>query len=118
MKETITTVTYSISGIPSVCLHFEGEIRKSELPVSLQREFGFTNHCGEVNEEVMAIQFFTIGKDITVEVDVDDVEVHAMIINDISDLYENHKRMYALEGLEFELKKTSKIVKVKRVKKH
>ena len=43
MKETITTVTYSISGIPSVCLHFEGEIRKSELPVSLQREFGFTN---------------------------------------------------------------------------
>ena len=32
--------------------------------------------------------------------------------------YENHKRMYALEGLEFELKKTSKIVKVKRVKKH
>lgn len=96
--KTMTTITYAIGNNIITVLHFEGEIKKSQLPAVLRDKFSFTNHLGE-SESVISTQQFTIGEDVIVTVDVDDVNVEdCIIINSISDILKNHEKMYMLEG--------------------
>lgn len=97
--KTMTTIKYFIGNVTANVLHFEGEIKKSQLPVALRNMFEYTNHL-EDSELVLANQLIPIGKDVTVEVDIDDVNAEDIIfINKIVDILNAHKKMYMLEGL-------------------
>lgn len=98
MKETITTITYSVCGTPSTRLHIKGEIKKKDLPSSIRDDFEYTNHLGQT-ELVTKIQNFNINDDINVDVDVDDVENGIYVYSNINELYEAHKMYYLLSRL-------------------
>ena len=90
--KTITSITYSVCGTPSTRLHFQGEVKVSDLNSEVVKDFEghTTNHFGK-SEDVLQNSFIELGNKITVEVEVDDFEDNSIIITSTtSTLNETH----------------------------
>lgn len=101
--KTITSITYSIDGVPSTRLHIQGEVKVSDLNSEVVRDFEdhTTNHFGK-SEDVLQNSFIELGNGVTVEVEVDDFEDNSIIITSTtSTLNETHVKYCVLARMIF-----------------
>ena len=101
--KTVTTITYNVAGIPSTCLHFEGEVKITSLVREVAKDFyGYTtDHFGQ-SEDVLHSSFIELSDDVTIEIEVDDIEDNSIInFNNISEFEETHIKYAMLARMIF-----------------
>lgn len=99
----ITTITYSVAGIPSTRLHLEGEVKLSELTYEVAKDFKAytTNHLGK-SEPVIQSSFIELGNDVEITIEVDDIEDNSIVnFSNVSDLDMTHVKYATLAKIIF-----------------